>query len=124
MIGQQGRRALLRAGLLLILAGGAGVSQQVGGRPSPTDPSRPLGEPSRNEDPFAGKVAEQQARNRNVDRQKRLVADTDKLLSLATELKQDVDKSDKNTLSVDVVKKADEIEKLARSVKEKMKGGA
>jgi hypothetical protein len=33
-----------------------------------------------------------------------------------------VDKSDKNTLSLEVVRKADEIEKLAHSVKEGMKG--
>ncbi len=45
-----------------------------------------------------------------------------KLLSLANELKADVDKSSKDTLSLDVVRKADEIEKLAHSVKEKMKG--
>ena len=38
------------------------------------------------------------------------------------ELKSQVDKSNKDTLSLDVVRKADEIEKLARSVKEKMKG--
>jgi hypothetical protein len=37
-------------------------------------------------------------------------------------LKQSVDKSDENVLSLDVIKKAEEIEKLARSVKEKMKG--
>jgi len=54
--------------------------------------------------------------------QKRLVADTDKLLALATDLKAQVDKSTKDTLSVDVIKKAEEIEKLARSVKERMKG--
>ena len=83
-----------------------------------------MGEPNRPDDPFSTKIAEQQVRSRNVDRQKKLVADTDKLLSLATELKQQVDKTDKNTLSVDVVKKAEEIEKLAHSVKEKMKGGA
>ena len=63
-----------------------------------------------------------QDKSRNVDRQKQLVADTDKLLSLATELKEQVDKTDKNILSVDVIKKADEIEKLAQSVKERMKG--
>jgi hypothetical protein len=33
-----------------------------------------------------------------------------------------VDKSNEHTLSLDVVKKADEIEKLAKSVKEKMRG--
>jgi hypothetical protein len=64
----------------------------------------------------------QQARSRNNDRQKRLVADTDKLLALATQLKQDVDKTNKDIMSVDVIKKADEIEKLAHSVKERMKG--
>jgi hypothetical protein len=48
--------------------------------------------------------------------------DTDKLLKLSTELKSYVDKSDENVLSLAVVKKAEEIEKLAKSVKEKMKG--
>jgi hypothetical protein len=65
---------------------------------------------------------ERQVKMQNVDRQKRLVADAEKLLSLATDLKQQVDKSTKDTLSVDVIKKADEIEKLAHSVKERMKG--
>jgi len=51
-----------------------------------------------------------------------LKTDTDKLLKLSVELKQYVDKSDENVLSLDVVKKAEAIEKLARSVKEKMKG--
>lgn len=59
---------------------------------------------------------------RNVERQKQLVADTQRLLSLANELKSDVDKSTKDTLSLDVIRKADEIEKLAHTVKEKMKG--
>ncbi len=59
---------------------------------------------------------------RNLDRQKQLVLDTQKLLALANQLKSDVDKSNKDTLSLDVIRKADEIEKLARSVKEKMKG--
>ncbi len=67
-------------------------------------------------------MQEKAAETRNAERQKRLVTDTEKLLSLATELKQDVDKTDKNTLSVDVVRKADEIEKLAHNVKERMKG--
>ena len=63
-----------------------------------------------------------QAKMRNTDRQKQLVADTERLLNLANELKADVDKSNKDTLSLDVIKKADEIEKLAHTVKEKMKG--
>lgn len=59
---------------------------------------------------------------RSVDRQKQLVLDTQRLLALANELKADVDKSNKDMLSLDVIRKADEIEKLARTVKEKMKG--
>ncbi len=67
-------------------------------------------------------MADDQAKMRNVDRQKQLVLDTQKLLALANELKSDVDKSNKDTMSLDVIRKADEIEKLAHSVKEKMKG--
>jgi uncharacterized membrane protein YhiD involved in acid resistance len=59
---------------------------------------------------------------RNNERQKKIIADTGRLLELATQLKTEVDKSTKDTLSMDVIKKADEIEKLAHSVKEKMKG--
>ena len=51
-----------------------------------------------------------------------LKSDTDKLLKLSVELKNYVDKSDENVLSLDVIRKCDEIEKLARSVRDKMKG--
>ena len=40
---------------------------------------------------------------------------------MALALKAEVDKTTKDTLSLNVIKKADEIEKLAKSVKEKMK---
>jgi hypothetical protein len=93
-------------------------SNQVPGIQQPKtgvlDPNEP--------DPMAPHREQKQAELRNADRQKRLVADTDKLLALATDLKEQVDKSTKDTLSVDVIKKADEIEKLAHSVKERMKG--
>ncbi len=62
------------------------------------------------------------AKKASQERQADLKRDTDKLLKLATELKQYVDKSNENVLSLDVLKKAEAIEKLARSVKEKMKG--
>lgn len=60
-------------------------------------------------------------KERNKQRQAKLKRDTDKLLAVATELKEYVDKTNENVLSVDVVRKADEIEKLAHSIKEKMK---
>jgi hypothetical protein len=62
------------------------------------------------------------ARKLNRQRQDELKKDTEKLLELATELKQSVDKTDENTLSLDVIKKAEQIEKLAKSVKDKMRG--
>jgi hypothetical protein len=58
----------------------------------------------------------------NQQRQLELKRDTEKLLKLSTELKEYVDKTNENILSLDVVKKADEIEKLAHSVKMKMRG--
>lgn len=58
---------------------------------------------------------------RNKERQQSLQKDTSQLLQLATELKQYVDKTNENTLSVDVIKKAEEIEKLAHKVREKMR---
>ena len=55
------------------------------------------------------------------ERQKRLVEQTDRLVQLATDLKAQVDKSNKDTLSIQVIKKADEIEKLAHSMKDQLK---
>jgi hypothetical protein len=48
-----------------------------------------------------------------------LLADTEKLYKLTQELKAEVAKSNKDTLSVSVVKKAQEVERLAKSIKER-----
>ena len=77
---------------------------------------------NREKDPTEEKMEHQREKALNKQRQADLKKDTDHLLDLATQLKQYVDKSNENTLSLDVVKKADEIEKLAKSVKDKMKG--
>src|SRR6266481_5231421 len=50
----------------------------------------------------------------NLQRQQEIQKDAEKLLELATELKHSVDKSTENTLSLDVIKKAEQIEKLAK----------
>lgn len=57
----------------------------------------------------------------NVERKKQIGSDSARLLKLATELKSEVDKTTKDTLSLNVIRKADEIERLAHDVKEKMK---
>jgi hypothetical protein len=74
------------------------------------------------EDPARAKLEKDMAKKANQERQADLKRDTEKLLKLATELKEYVDKSNENVLSLNVLKKAEEIEKLAHSVKDKMKG--
>src|SRR5579862_992574 len=56
-------------------------------------------------------------------RRKQITDDSSQLLALAIALKTDVDKSNKDTLSVSVIRRADAIEKLARTVKEHMRFG-
>jgi hypothetical protein len=74
------------------------------------------------EDETRDRLAHDLAKKANLERQAALKTDADKLFKLATELKDSVEKSNENVLSLDVMKKAEEIEKLAHSVKEKMKG--
>jgi hypothetical protein len=98
------------------------TSLSFGQRPTapPPDSIRP---PLPSDDDEARNKAERDmAKKANHERQASIQRDTDKLLQLATQLKENVDKSTENTLSMDVIKKAEEIEKLAHSVREKMKG--
>ena len=81
----------------------------------------PQGQQTEPEDPAKTKLERELAKKANQERQAALRRDTDKLLKLATELKDCVDKTNESVLSLEVVKKAEEIEKLAHSVKEKMK---
>jgi hypothetical protein len=105
-------RYLLKSILLLFLA--PATFGQVPRPPRGMEPPHPSEQEQ--------KALREQAKRLNQERQEALVRDTDKLLKLATELKQYVDKSNENVLSMDVVRKADEIEKLAHRVKTKMKG--
>ena len=68
------------------------------------------------------RIQKEMEKKANEQRQADLRRDAEKLLKLSTELKEYVDKSNQNLLSLDVIKKAEEIEKLAHSVKTKMKG--
>ena len=67
-------------------------------------------------------MAKAMQKKANEQRQADLKRDTEKLLKLSTELKEYVDKTNENVLSMDVIKKAEEIEKLAHNVKVKMRG--
>jgi hypothetical protein len=100
------------------------VSQENPGAPRqpPQQHRGNVNPPITDDDDAQARMASEQAKKVAKERVAALKNDTDKLLRLTVELKQYVDKSDENVLSIDVVKKADEIEKLAKSVKEKMKG--
>lgn len=67
------------------------------------------------------RMAEERARDMNKDRQKRLEAETNRLVGLVGELRRDV--RDNKEISLGVLsRRAAEIEKLARSVQDRMKG--
>ena len=68
-------------------------------------------------------IREMQKKQREI-RQKQLQEDTAKLLQLATELKESVDKTNEHVLSLDVIKKAEDIEKLAKHIKTNMRDEA
>jgi len=57
----------------------------------------------------------------NAERRKIIADESTLLLKLATDLKAEVDKTNKDTLSINVIRRADLVEKLAHDMKEKMK---
>jgi hypothetical protein len=103
---------LLIAGLVPLLAASAPVV--------PPAPAASVQLENR-QDPAQKEMQDRMFKAANKKRQQDIRDETDKLFQLATELKAAVDKTDENVLSLDVVRKADEVEKLAKKVKEKMK---
>ncbi len=79
-------------------------------------------DPNAPKDPLQLQMEAKRVRSAATERQKKIVDDTAKLLQLATELKANVDKTTKDEMSLDVIRKAEEIEKLAHDVKQRMKG--
>ena len=66
-------------------------------------------------------VQKRQAMAANQQRQVEIRRDTEKMAELTQELKDYLAKSEQGTMSIDAIKKAEQIEKLAHSVKSKMK---
>jgi hypothetical protein len=113
--------------LVIVLRGVPSVAQDPLPRSPDPNPSQRLPQdPLSDSDPAQkerrDKFEKDMEKKANQERQAQLKRDTEKLFELSTELKQYVEKTNENVLSVNVVKKAEEIEKLARSVKEKMRG--
>jgi hypothetical protein len=96
-------RNLLIAGL----AGATLVSVPIGAARLPMQTAHP--------------PAAAQAPQSTSDKQKKIAEDTAKLLQMANDLKAEVDKTSKDQMSLEVIRKADEIEKLAHDLKLRMK---
>jgi hypothetical protein len=121
---------LLGSGIIFLAAIAllTGIAQS-GQQPSGENVDEPYILPEANRLPDANdqmKMSEPQAKQQNFDaadagRKKELSDKSAELLTLAMALKAEVDKTNKDTLSLNVIRKADEIEKLAHNVKEKMK---
>lgn len=132
------RKRTMKIGVVVALALGAaagagfraGSTQPVwaqvstpGASPGTGTPAPPIGaerlpEP---DDPYAGRMKREQAIAQQDDRRKKMVLDADRLLQLATDLKIEVDKSTRNETSVSAYNKADQIERLAHDVKQRLK---
>jgi hypothetical protein len=114
--------AILLACLAIFAAHPAAAQQQTP-RPPVIPGMNPTSAADQEHDPALRGLAEKMAMQRNQLRQQRIVSDTARLLQLAQKLNGDVSKSDKDELSLSVIKEADEIEKLAKSIKQKMRDG-
>jgi hypothetical protein len=121
---------------VLVVVSGAGLdpadgvvqAQRNGNpKPPPTLQNGPATLPSLEQpavigpDPMHAHMDEERMKAMNDDRRKKLSADVERLLALTNELKSDVDKANKDELSVSVIRKAAEIEKLAHDVQSRMK---
>lgn len=116
------RLCLLSSVVLSFVVAATLPSVSQGNELPPFRQTPPLQQKPGPEDEARGRIEKEMSKKANQARQADLKRDTEKLFKLATELKEYVDKTNENMLSVDVVRKAEEIEKLAHSVKGKMKG--
>jgi hypothetical protein len=128
---QRGKRRSKRWVVVLMagLMGCCGSFQDALGQynqPMSPHPSAPwgngpvnAGDPS--PDTMEGMMAARSRIQRNADRQKHLMSDTERLVALADELKQEAASSGTETMTPEMQRKIAEIEKLARSVKDKMR---
>src|SRR6267143_2577454 len=114
------RRVLLMSVLLLpgMLARGQDVpTQDKRGRRRPDGSEDPSTNPNSANLPGASSKALLEERQKNIKKE------VEKLYDLASQLKTEVEKTDSTTvLSLAMVKKAEEIEKLAKQIKDHAKG--
>lgn len=113
--------------MLTVIAAFTGAVN-AGQQDSRSNPNKPYLVPEANRLPTSNdqmrmrdqKIRKQNFDAANIERKKQIADDSSKLLSLAIALKAELDNETGRTLSVHELRKADEIERLARNVKAKM----
>lgn len=125
--GCRSRVALLPAVLvILVLMAGPTWAAGQGMATSIQQASPPTGQPNQipqilaPQFPKSSEKQKQALADYNFKKLKKHAAD---LAELAKSLQKEIEKSNANILSLDIVKKADKVEKLARKVKNEVKGG-
>jgi hypothetical protein len=94
--------------------------------PAPVTPADPQGgfghEHATGDEPYAThEIQQRQLKRLRQEHQQELIDDTDRLVKLATVLKEEVDKGNEATAPTDVLKQTDEISKLAKKVSDRIK---
>ena len=91
--------------------------------PTATDPQGVFGHDHANGDePYAShEIQQRQLKRLRQEHQQELIDDTDRLVKLATVLKEEVDKGNEAIAPTDVLKQTDEISKLAKKVSDRIK---
>jgi len=107
---------LIFASFLMFMTGTLGTAIPA----TPAAPQQHRNEPPP-PDPTLEKMQKEAEKQRNEKRQSDLKRDADQLYKLAGELKKSVDGTNEHVLSVEVLRKTEEIQKLAKSVHDKMK---
>jgi hypothetical protein len=112
------RRAVLRAVAGAVAA--CSFSRDVSGLDQFPKPPKPL---NGEDEPAPNTNGKSPTKLRLEENQKEIKKNIEKLFDLASQLKEQVEKTDATTtLSLAMVKKAEEIERLARQIKELAKG--
>jgi hypothetical protein len=115
------RRLLLMS--LIVLPGIIAHAQDFPGQERSRSRRRPDGSEDPANNPNAPNPAAASSKAMLEERQKNIKKDVEKLYNLAAQLKTEVEKTDSTSvLSVSMLKKTEEIEKLARQIRDHAKG--
>lgn len=108
--------------LVFVVLAFVGVVCASGQQSSPVAQKAPVAAAKSGAAPSAAQSGKQSVKDAAPDPPANPMAvESAQLLKLATELKAEIDKTNKNVLSIAVIRKADEIERMAHGMKDKVR---